>query len=73
MTRLSPAAPGVARDGYDREVAAAIAGWNVAGLCDADKQNWYGVDLDDTIRCAEKLGLTRKQVRERLGPVACTL
>jgi len=29
------------------------------------------VDLDDTIRGADRLGLTRNQVRERLGLVAC--
>ncbi len=73
MTRLSPAAiRDVAHDRYERDVTTAIADWNVAGLCDPDKKNWYGVDLDDTIRGADKLGLTRKQVRERLGPVACT-
>jgi len=72
MTRLSPGTTDVARARYDSEVAAAIDEWNVAGLCELDKKNWYGVDLDDTIRGADKLGLTRKQVRERLGPVACT-
>ena len=72
LRRLSPAAEtGIARDRYESEVAAAIADWNVAGLCDPDKRNWYGVDLDDTIAAAEKLALTRKQVRERLGPVVC--
>ena len=74
MTRLSPAGDArIALDGHAQDVAAAIADWNVAGLCDPEKRNWYGVDLDDTIRGAEKLGLTRKQVRERLGPVACSL
>jgi FADH2 O2-dependent halogenase len=73
MTRLSPATTRPASDRYNSEVAAAIADWNVAGLCDAEKQNWYGVDLDDTIRYAEKLGLTRKEVRQRLGPLACSL
>jgi FADH2 O2-dependent halogenase len=72
MTRLAPASPGVLRERYDGQVAAAIADWNVAGLCDAEKQNWYGVDLDDTVGSAEKLGLTRKQVRERLGLFACS-
>ena len=72
MARLSPAiASRASGGGYDSEVAAAIADWNVAGLCDPEKKNWYGVDLDDTIRGAEKLGLTRKQVRDRLGPVTC--
>ena len=72
MTRLSPVATGdVEHDRYERDVATAIADWNVAGLCDPDKRNWYGVDLDDTIRGADKLRLTRNQVRERLGLVAC--
>jgi tetracycline 7-halogenase / FADH2 O2-dependent halogenase len=67
MVRLSPAtASRASGDGYDSEVAAAIADWNVAGLCDPEKRNWYDVDLDDTIRGAEKLGLTREQVRDRL-------
>jgi len=74
LRRLWPAVgAGIAHDRYASEVATAIDDWNVAGLCDSDKRNWYGVDLDDTIRGAEKLGLTRKQVRERLGPVACSL
>jgi FADH2 O2-dependent halogenase len=74
MARLSPVATReVEHDRYARDVTTAIADWNVAGLCDSDKKNWYDVDLDDTIRGADKLGLTRKQVRERLGPLACTL
>ena len=73
LARLSPATVNpTSRDRYDSEVAAAIADWNVAGLCDPEKRNWYDIDLDDTIRGAEKLGLTRKHVRDRLGPVACT-
>ena len=67
MVRLSPAtASRASGDGYASEVAAAIADWNVAGLCDPEKRNWYDVDPDDTIRGAEKLGLTREQVRDRL-------
>jgi FADH2 O2-dependent halogenase len=63
MKRLSPAGDlGVAGERYASEVAAAIADWNVAGLCDRDKKNWYGVDLEDTIRGAGKLGLTSEQV-----------
>ncbi len=71
MARLSPATTSASRDRYDSEVAAAIADWNVAGLCDQEKRNWYDVDLDDTIRGADKFGLTRKQVRDRLGPATC--
>ena len=64
MDRLSPAMPGVGRlDGYAHRVAEAVADWNVAGLCDPRKQNWYAIDLDDTIRAAGKLGLTAEHVR----------
>jgi hypothetical protein len=56
---------------YEAEVGSAVADWNVAGLCDHRKNNWYGVDLEDTVNSASKLGLTTKQVRERLGSVAC--
>jgi FADH2 O2-dependent halogenase len=74
LSRLSPA---IASDrdlsGYAREIASAIEDWNIAGLCDAEKRNRYAVDLDDTIGSAEKLGLTRKQVRERLAAGAYSL
>ena len=54
-------------EGFENEVAAAVADWNIAGLCDRDKDNWYGVDLEDTVRGAGKLGLTPEQVRHALG------
>jgi FADH2 O2-dependent halogenase len=47
MARLSP-----------DEVAGAIDRFNVAGLCDPAKRNWYGVDLQETVRSAWKLGVT---------------
>jgi tetracycline 7-halogenase / FADH2 O2-dependent halogenase len=55
-TRLSPlrSAPGV---DYALEVARAIAPLNIAGLCDASKRNWYGIDFEDAIRGAGKLGV----------------
>jgi FADH2 O2-dependent halogenase len=39
---------------------------NVAGLCDERKQNWYGVDLEDVISCAEKLEITSEEMRRFL-------
>ncbi len=39
---------------------------NVAGLCDQRKRNWYGVDLEDTINCAEKLEVTSDEMRRFL-------
>ena len=67
LDRLSPAAsPAGDPAFYEREVASAVAEWNVAGLCEREKRNWFAVDLEDTIRSAAKLGLTARQVRERL-------
>ena len=68
LERLSPARHRVDRvERYEDEVGAAIADWNIAGLCDRRKDNWYGVDLEDTIRSAAKLGLTPEQVRSLLA------
>jgi FADH2 O2-dependent halogenase len=39
---------------------------NVAGLCDERKQNWYDVDLEGVIGCAEKLEITPKEMRRFL-------
>lgn len=39
------------------QVARATERLNVAGLCDASKRNWYGVDFEDLVRGAEKLGV----------------
>ena len=64
IERLSPA-HGVIDDLAGR-VAAATDRMNVAGLCDPAKRNWYGVDPDDTIRAAAKLGVTGAHVREML-------
>jgi FADH2 O2-dependent halogenase len=70
LRRLSPATVDaeVGADGYDRDSAAAVGPWNIAGLCDRAKHNWYGVDPDDTVRAATKLGLTPEQVRSGLAP-----
>lgn len=48
-------------------VAAALAPWNVAGLSDPDKRNWYAVDPEDAVRGAAKLGQTREAVRSCLA------
>jgi FADH2 O2-dependent halogenase len=68
MARLSPALGGDAGGSaaFAAAVAAAAAPLNIAGLCDTDKRNWYGVDLEDTIRNAAKLGLTEDAVRATL-------
>ena len=47
-----------------REVASAVERFNVAGLCDSSKRNWYAVDLQDTVRGAHKLGVAPREVEE---------
>jgi FADH2 O2-dependent halogenase len=44
--------------------------YNIAGLCDPAKRNWYGVDLQDVVRGAARLEQTPDEVRafiERMG------
>jgi FADH2 O2-dependent halogenase len=66
------------RDGLARALAAtgdelpavvsrAIAHRNVAGLCDPAKRNGYGVDLEDVVRGAQKLGTTPDAMRQILA------
>jgi FADH2 O2-dependent halogenase len=73
MQTLSPAQRAAVHDSlpdtmtcYEDEVAAAVARWNIAGLCDSRKRNWYPVDLKDTLNGADKLGLTPEAVRAGL-------
>ncbi len=47
-------------------VASATDRLNVAGLCDPVKQNWYGVDLEDAVRGASKLGAAPDEIRKVL-------
>ncbi len=49
---------------FARKIADDIAHKNVAGLADPAKGNWYGVDLSDVVRGAEKLGFTPDRMRE---------
>jgi tetracycline 7-halogenase / FADH2 O2-dependent halogenase len=64
--RLSPSSEGdaVGEAAYHAAVAAAIEPLNIAGLCEPHKRNWYGVDLEDTVRGAAKLGVTAEAVRK---------
>lgn len=47
------------QDSLYRELEA----FNIAGLCDPAKRNWYGVDLEDVVRGAGKLNCTPQEVR----------
>jgi FADH2 O2-dependent halogenase len=66
LRELSPAVCTAGAEYLDR-VAHATESFNIAGLCDRRKENWYPVDLEDTIRAAHKLGLAPAHVRERLA------
>ena len=48
-------------------VARAIARLNIAGLCDTSKRNWYGVDPEDIVRGAGKLGVTEDRTRREVA------
>lgn len=54
---------GAALAAFEAQAAEAVACLNVAGLCDPNKRNWYGVDWEDVIAGAEKLGKTPAQMR----------
>jgi FADH2 O2-dependent halogenase len=62
---LSPAGRPAVADVFAR-VSEAIGPINVAGLCNPALRNWYPVNLEDTIRAADKLGLTPEHVRAAL-------
>ena len=70
---LSPAVAGSRSPaGYAGRVAAATEPLNVAGLCDPGKRNWYGVDVEDTVRGAAKLGVSEEAVRRELASFIST-
>ena len=48
------------------KVSEAIEPFNVAGLADSTKRNWYPVVLDDLFSAAPKLGATELEIREML-------
>ncbi|MDQ2686704.1 MAG: tryptophan 7-halogenase, partial [Armatimonadota bacterium] len=49
-----------------RQTTSRVACLNIAGLCDPAKRRWYGVDLEDVVRGADKLGLCPDAVRHIL-------
>jgi hypothetical protein len=65
---LRSLSPSVREPGADflSRVSDATERINIAGLCDPARRNWYPVDLEDTIRTADKLGLTPHDLRAAL-------
>jgi hypothetical protein len=55
--------------GYAARIASAIDPVNVAGLADEAKRNWYGVDVDDTVRAAHKLEVEPDVIRKLIAVI----
>lgn len=51
------------------QAASRVACLNIAGQCDSKKRHWYGVDLEDVVRGADKLGLRPDAVHSVLQTV----
>ena len=73
LVALSPVRrPAVDTPSYARDVAAAVECLNIAGLCDPRKQNWYGIDFNDAVRGAHKLGVSESAVIQVLAAAGGT-
>ena len=49
------------------EISRAVEPFNVAGLLDPEKRNWYGVDAEDLFSTAHKLGASREEIEAMLA------
>ena len=54
-------------------IASAIESINIAGLCDGRKRNWYGVEAEDAVAGAHKLGVTPATVATVLAGLGLSL
>jgi len=66
---MSPATATHGAGAFAEAVRLAVDGINIAGLCDARKQNWYGVEGADAIAGAHKLGVAPATVAAALAAV----
>jgi tetracycline 7-halogenase / FADH2 O2-dependent halogenase len=69
IARLSPVSHSSDPTRCASEIAAACEPLNIAGLCDPTKRNSYGIDLEDTVRGAAKLGVSAAHVRRELTAI----
>jgi tetracycline 7-halogenase / FADH2 O2-dependent halogenase len=51
---------------FSSQVKTKIDPLNLVGLCDERKRNWYDVDLENIVRCAEKLEITSDEMSKFL-------
>jgi FADH2 O2-dependent halogenase len=54
------------------DVRRAVEPFNIAGLCDPAKRNWYGVTFEDAIAGAPKLGIAPAVVIDALAALAAS-
>ena len=71
LRELSPSLC-VPDSGYVDGIARAVDRINIAGLCNRSRGNWYPVDMEDTVRAANKLGLSSDEVRAELARLTPT-
>ena len=55
---------------FEQRVAEGIHCLNIAGLCDPSKRNGYGVDLNDLVINAHKIGITPDEMKTILAHAA---
>ena len=73
LRRICSAARGTGAPDLAESVRRAVEPFNVAGLCDPSRRNWYPVQAEDLLGAAGKLGATREEAArmlERTGFVA---
>ncbi|HEV8541968.1 MAG TPA: tryptophan 7-halogenase [Verrucomicrobiae bacterium] len=51
------------------DVAGAIRSWDIAGLTDWQRRNWYPVRLQDLIECKDRLGMTIEEIQRRFADI----
>jgi FADH2 O2-dependent halogenase len=70
LERLGQLSRQAQREDFAAQVKDSIEALNIAGLCDGGKRNWYGVDLNDVVTGAAKLGKTEAEMRTILRNAA---
>lgn len=73
MARLAPSTAGPVVEGFAEHVARAIEPVNVAGLCRPDNTNWYGVNDEDLVAGAAKLGVSAEAVQRMLTSLGLSI
>jgi FADH2 O2-dependent halogenase len=67
------ARPGQESDALIEEILRVIEPFDVAGLSNRTRNNWYPVDENDLLQAAHKLGVTRLEARQMLARCGFTV